>query len=641
MRTDVVAGVFLILHLTCVSWGYGQEEVDSLQQIISRDHRDTSAVIALNSLSKVYYYAGNDSSIVVGQKAVSIAKNISYHEGLSKAYYMLGLNQHVLGQFELALSYYDSSLRCSEQTNDSTLLTYILKQVGKVYSDKGDFTKALDNYLESLKIRRILGDTLGAAAVLNNIGTVYWRQNNYDKALSYYQQTLEIEKSMGAFTEQASTLGNIGLIYMSLEDYPKALNYCLNSYNLLDSLGEQCRLLYPAINMGQTYLELDSLDEALQYLQTSHDLSVACNIPEGGCQSLYSIGQIYFKQGLYDLAEQKWKEGYELAEEYDLKTSKMSLAESLFELYKSKGASDQALHYLEITFKLNSELFNEEMTEQLTTLELNYAFEQERDSLEFQKQSELLSVNAQLDQQRLMKYVTIAGFMIALIFVFVIYRYYRLSQKAKSILEKKNKTISEALDEREVLLREIHHRVKNNLQVVSSLLNIQSKYLNDELAKKAVLEGRNRVQSMALVHEKLYQSENMSQVNVKEYLQELANALFQSYDVSEDRVRLSSQIEVVDLSIDTTIQIGLIINELVSNALKYAFPDTKQGVVSLSLRKVEGIHELEVSDDGVGIASPDDLLKSYGYRIVRSISRGLGGTITMQHDQGTFFRLTF
>ncbi|SHJ48466.1 Two-component sensor histidine kinase, contains HisKA and HATPase domains [Reichenbachiella agariperforans] len=641
MRNTALFWHLVVTMFVMTNDARSNENIDSLRHALSLHKEDTSKVQILNDLSYAYFYQSNDSSIWASQEALSIAKKINDQAAKRRAFYLLGLNYHNSGQFEYALDYYDSSLVVNGFVYDSAWRAIILNDVGKVYRVMSRYPKALESHLEALKIRRALGDTIGVSNVLNSIGTLYFRQKNYDKALNYYQQTLDIQEYMGVLMDQASTLGNIGLIHMSLENYPEALNYSLQSYRLLDSLGESCRLPYPAINIGHTYLELGRLDEALQYLKISYDWSVVCHIPEGVCQSLYSMGQIYFKQGQYDLAEQKWKEGYELAEEYDLKTSKMSLAESLFELYKSKGASDQALHYLEITFELNTELFNEGMTEQLTTLELNYTFEQERDSLEFQKQSELLSVNAQLDQQRLMKYVTIAGLLITLIFTFVIYRYYRLSQKAKSILQKKNKTISEALDEREVLLREIHHRVKNNLQVVSSLLNIQSKYLNDELAKKAVLEGRNRVQSMALVHEKLYQSENLSQVNVKEYLHELANTLFQSYDVSEERVRFSSKIEMVDLSIDTTIQIGLIINELVSNALKYAFPDTKQGVVSLSLRKVEEIHELEVSDDGVGIASPDDLLKSYGYRIVRSISRGLGGTITMQHEKGTTFRLTF
>ncbi|MEL6560973.1 MAG: sensor histidine kinase, partial [Bacteroidota bacterium] len=132
-----------------------------------------------------------------------------------------------------------------------------------------------------------------------------------------------------------------------------------------------------------------------------------------------------------------------------------------------------------------------------------------------------------------------------------------------------------------------------------------------------------------------------SKINIKEYLEELAATLFRSYDVSEDRIKLSSKIEAVDLSIDATMQIGLIINELISNALKYAFPDNMNGTVSVSLSKDSNGHQLEISDDGIGIASPDDLKKSYGYRIVRSISRGLNGTIDLDHHKGTTFRLTF
>ena len=169
-------------------------------------------------------------------------------------------------------------------------------------------------------------------------------------------------------------------------------------------------------------------------------------------------------------------------------------------------------------------------------MELNYIFERERDSLEYQKQTELLTVNAKLAKQHTTQYLTLAGLFITVIFIFVIYRYYRLGQKARSILQHKNKTISNALNEREILLQEIHHRVKNNLQVISSLLNVQSKYLDDESARNAVQDSRNRVQSMALVHEKLYQSKSLSEINVKEYLEELANTIFQSYDASEEKV---------------------------------------------------------------------------------------------------------
>ncbi|MEM6831934.1 MAG: tetratricopeptide repeat protein, partial [Bacteroidota bacterium] len=476
------------------------------------------------------------------------------------------------------------------------------------------------------------------------IGAIYTIQEKYQQALENYHLTLKINRTYGGRTAPISigtTLNHIGVVYMYLEDFPQAINYFEESIETFDSLYNKCRAVEPMINIGQCYFQMGKLDLSLTYLRPAYAQSKECNVSDTTIPCLLSLGRIYRKKGLLSQSETSFLEAYRLANEYDLKPNMEESALVLYQLYKEKGHFRKALDFLEINTKIKDELSNEDLTKQLTTMELNYAFEQERDSLEYQKQAELLTVNSKLERQRIVQYVVVIGLIIALIFALVIYRYYRLGQKAKVILEKKNQTISESLNEREVLLQEIHHRVKNNLQVVSSLLNVQSKYLNDELAKKAVLEGRNRVQSMALVHQKLYQSESLSQLDVHEYLEELAQSLFQSYDISEDRIQLSSQIEPVNLSLDTTIQIGLIINELVSNALKHAFPHEQGGTISLSLRKQDDLYELEVSDNGVGISSESDLQKSYGYRIVKSICRGLNGTISLHHLQGTSFKLSF
>ncbi|MCJ7617787.1 MAG: AAA family ATPase [Desulfobacterales bacterium] len=202
--------------------------------------------------------------------------------------------------------------------------------------------------------------------------------------------------------------------------------------------------------------------------------------------------------------------------------------------------------------------------------------------------------------------------------------------------------IKASLKEKEVLLKEIHHRVKNNLQVISSLLNLQLGYIKDKQNIEVFKESRNRVRSMALVHEKLYQSENLSMINFAEYIQSLAGNLFRSYRAGSSVVTLKIHTGDVLVGIDTAIPYGLIINELISNSLKYAFPAGKEGEICVNLHSDNGTLTLIISDNGVGF--PKDLdfrnTETLGLQLVIGLVGQLKGTIELDRSGGTEFKIT-
>ncbi len=209
--------------------------------------------------------------------------------------------------------------------------------------------------------------------------------------------------------------------------------------------------------------------------------------------------------------------------------------------------------------------------------------------------------------------------------------------------KKADEKIKASLKEKEVLLREIHHRVKNNLQVISSLLSLQSAYINDSQLKEMLKEIKNRIRSMALIHEKLYQSEALAETNFEEYIRSLAHGLVRSYAISTGAVTLTVDVGDVSLSINTAIPCGLIINELVSNSLKHAFPDGK-GEIRIALYPVNDSIELDISDNGVGI--PEDIdfktTETLGLRLVTILVEDqLDGEITLIRNKGTEFRIRF
>jgi two-component sensor histidine kinase len=210
--------------------------------------------------------------------------------------------------------------------------------------------------------------------------------------------------------------------------------------------------------------------------------------------------------------------------------------------------------------------------------------------------------------------------------------------------ERAEAQIKDSLQEKEVLLQEIHHRVKNNLQVISSLLDLQSEYMEDERSIEMLRESRNRVRSMALIHESLYHSEDLAQIDFAEYIQVLSSNLLSSYAIQAADIQLQTNVSDIALTVDTAIPCGLVINELVSNAMKYAFPEGRKGEINIDLHKdVEGPFVLVVQDNGVGFPAEADFRQTstLGLRLVNTLVKQLRGTIELERQDGTRFEITF
>jgi len=204
--------------------------------------------------------------------------------------------------------------------------------------------------------------------------------------------------------------------------------------------------------------------------------------------------------------------------------------------------------------------------------------------------------------------------------------------------------IQASLREKEVLLKEIHHRVKNNLQVVSSLLGLQSRVIADPATRRMFQESQNRIHSMALLHERLYQSENLSEIDYSQYVRELTAHLFRTYGVSTSRVELNILFDETPMNLDAAVPCGLVLNELLSNCLKHAFPDGRQGEIRIELRKNGGrIDRLVVADNGVGL--PEDISlwnsKSLGLRLVKILANNMGAAVEVSTRPGTEVKLVF
>lgn len=209
--------------------------------------------------------------------------------------------------------------------------------------------------------------------------------------------------------------------------------------------------------------------------------------------------------------------------------------------------------------------------------------------------------------------------------------------------KQKNEELKNSLKEKEILLKEVHHRVKNNLQIISSILNLQTSFSNDEKVNEILRESQNRVKSMAYLHENLYQNKNFSYINFTDYLVNLSKNLVHSYYLTDSSADLVFDVEKVDLDLDKAIPCGLIVNELLTNAVKYAFPENQRGTIHVSVKQKDDTVTLRVADNGRGLPKHFDVNKTntLGLQLVTTLTEQLDGTLEVRNSKGAEFVLTF
>lgn len=294
---------------------------------------------------------------------------------------------------------------------------------------------------------------------------------------------------------------------------------------------------------------------------------------------------------------------------------------------EAKGNYAEALAYHKQYKLLSDSIFNQDILDKVAEKDAKFDLAE--------REAEIAVLDAKNDTAELMiaqksRPITmvVVGLVVFLILSIILFFIGQKYLKQRRILAK-------AVSDKDILLREIHHRVKNNLQVVSSLLSLQGRTIDDEIALKAINDGKARVRSMALIHQDLYQNENLTGVNAKNYLVKLCQELFHTYKVDEERIQLHLDIEDVEIDVDTLVPLGLIINELVTNSLKYAFPGERLGKLNINLREEAQRLKLTVTDDGVGYDKATTKQSSFGNKLIASLTKQLKGEMTALATSGT------
>ena len=321
----------------------------------------------------------------------------------------------------------------------------------------------------------------------------------------------------------------------------------------------------------------------------------------------------------------------------------------LFKTDSSLGNYFSAIKYLNQYHQLNDSMFNVAKIRQVREVQIKYETEKK------EKDFQLLEKESRLQQNKLIQagYTRnwiLGGMTLLLITIGLLVRNSRLKQRTNRKLKLQQKEIGEQnialrhlVNEKEWLVKEIHHRVKNNFQTVMGLLGTQTIYLKDEVAIDAIADGQHRIHAMSLIHQKLYQTENMSAINMADYINELVDYLRDSFTINK-RIRFNLQIQRIDLDLSHCIPLGLILNEAITNSIKYAFPDSGEGLIFITLKQdLTGHVLLTIEDNGVGLPAEFIAAKqnSMGMNLMRGLCAEIGAKFTMYSQQGTKIAVSF
>ncbi|MEX1002883.1 MAG: tetratricopeptide repeat protein [Crocinitomicaceae bacterium] len=665
-----------ILFIFSISVTVAQQTtvIDSLNEKLSDNNiDDTSKVDVYLGLAEQYYRSNPDTAIYFCHKAESVADKTGFIKGKANSYSWLGYLHNQINNYQTALSYLKQTLVLQDEINDLSGKSTTYNNIGSLYRKQGKIDSAIYYFNEGLKLRQAEGDLKQLANSLNNLGAAYHDKGEVPIALEYYLSSLRIKEHLGDKPQVASSKYNIAYIYNSQGDTSKALNYFLEAKKINEEIGDQAALAMTLVNIGNIYSKAGKYEKAINYTKESLRINNKINSAYGQANSMYNLGFIYKDQGKLDSAlvyiehsldllkkfgiksgvaachigisqikfeKDELKEalinaekGLAVAREIDNIEKIKTAAELLSKIHEANKNGTKALEMHKLFIVMRDTLENIEAQKSIIEQNMQYEFDKEAALTKAKHEKELAISQAEKEQQQIILWTSVIGLMLVVIFVIILISRLKVTRKQKHLIEEKNK-------ENELLLGEIHHRVKNNLQVISSLLSLQEKTLTDESAKKAILEGKERVRSMGLIHKMLYKNDNFSGIEMQNYVQKLVNGLLDSFGKSVNDIKLDLDFKKYRLDVDTAIPMGLILNELIINSLKYAYDKTDQPRLKLALSESDKSLILEVEDNGGGEVEKVENSDSFGAKLVKSLVRQLNGEILLVKHEGLYYKIT-
>ena len=554
----------------------------------------------------------------------SLYRSVAYESGIHKAMFRKALLWVADGKYHEAITAFDEYIAAVAKSNDALSIAKAEYEKSTCYQRIGFQDSAMVFVMKAIPVFEVGGHSRDLANAYGVVGIANRLLSQFDESKSYFNQSIEIFEKLDNQKGLNRMRANLANTYFSEGDTLSAIATYKTVARSAAELSDNRTRILSYYNISNGYYQLSQYDSASVYI----DKAIAVSGGTGSRMKYmldYKKGAIDIEQGETDRGLRLLEGAYDIAIDLRAYVDARDMAHYLDRGYSTSGNIKQAIKYSRKFAELKDSVISIESNKMVNELKTKYETEKK------ELQIENLELANSKQRQRLTLGAVALGFISILsFFLLQLYRKVR-AQKA---------VIAKALSEKDLLLREIHHRVKNNLQLVSSLLTLQGRSIDDEMAQQAIREGQSRVRSMALIHQDLYNKENLMDIGVKQYVEKLTQELFDTYRVDKNRIILQMDVQDMELDVDTLVPLGLIINELITNSLKYAFPEGRKGNLLLSLSKTEGLLYLRVSDDGVGYDFNKVKSNSFGSTLINALTEQLEGTIETFSQNGTRIEIT-
>jgi two-component system, sensor histidine kinase PdtaS len=642
--------------------------IDSLQSLISDLNKqrssfinDTSRIRTLNILASKLISAGDlakgdslaSEALLIGKAGLLRSEggeSIGYKNGIAKSYRNRGNANFYQENYNASIDLYseevaiyesflaDNGLPETFKKRISSDLAKVLGNIANVYGRQDNYSKALENYYRSLKIHERLNDEKQIGIMCGNIGIVYYRMKEFPKALEFYEKALKIAQKQNSRSDEARHLTNMGMVFSDQKNYEKSLEY----FNSALKLAQKEKDFYSQTSilsaLGTVYGEIgnyekafDFLDQGLRIAEENEDKGMISNLTG-------NIGGILMRQNRLKEAEVFLLKAVSVAKEigelYDQKEWSYNLAE----LYLKQKKTELAFNYYHQYDQIKDSIFSKENSLNILRHEMNYEYEKKeaKEKAEHEKQIIKFQAQQKLDQQMVL--FLVIGIVLVLLLLFFVKRAYDAKKKYADVLADEG-------ERKQLLLEEVHHRISNNLSIISSLLSIQMNAVEDDRLNSHLLQTQNRIQSLSALHELLNQTDSQLQININEYIGKILDFHREAASGLYKALKIESKISPVQVPAKAAVPIALIINELITNSLKYAFPEKSSGLIFIELlpsRDKINEWQLIVSDNGKGFSPEIDQDKdSLGLRLVRIMVRQLEGSLEIDSKNGTTVKIIF
>ncbi len=589
---------------------------------------------------------------------------------------------------------HNNSLRLYYQLKDTANLYSVMEDIGAINMFHSRFDTAKAQFLQAIQWRKQLGRK-SIVTSARSLGWLCYATGNLEEAL---QWALMTEKNLQELEKRPAASDQLlmGLIYAEDGQYQKALSYLLDirsapayfrfliarktteqyirlgqpekaltwlkdfetshppeNPNDLESIAAAKGDIYTALNKpalaGQYYREMIALDGKAQQFKAREILGMPFNV--SGAEAHYKMARFYVEQQRYTEAAPYLAIAAKINafSGYQLYTTHLrrDIRQLQYKVDSAAGNYQAALeHHIQYTL-LNDSISNavkirqfHQLQVQNETAKKELTISQRDAEIKVMKRTDLLQQD-NLKQARFIRNISIVATLVFLALAALLYKQYRQKQRASQLVTIQNIQLQHLLKEKEWLLKEVHHRVKNNLHTIISLLESQAVFLEND-ALKAIESSQHRIYAMSLIHQKLYQVDNVKTIEMGQYLPEFIQYLKQSFG-NTNKIIFQIEIEPLSLDVAVAIPVALILNEAITNSIKYAFPGDRKGTIRVAMYHEAGETVLEIADDGIGIDEniKDQTLNSLGVELMKGLSEDINGRIEFASAAGTKITVRF